>query len=174
MLLNVGAQFDSNALVDVTRGHIGEPSVAKFLYEAGFDLDLNQLLDRAIEDYNTDSISQYLFWATENSRAQLRPETLLEAAILLGDQQLASNVLTMANYRSRILCQAVIRCSQTKDFTIVNYLLSQRKTGPNDDWEVLAVWCAASNRDLELLETLMKVLGDGPWVTRLSHHLQLG
>ncbi|KAG6354412.1 hypothetical protein INS49_004429 [Diaporthe citri] len=124
-------------------------------------------LEQAILRQNPRSTISLLFSMDHDGHAAIDPATILRAAILVGQQDMAYRQVAVCKYDSRALFETVSQSHRYKDYQkIVERLLETRPNIPNDSFEVLAVASAARYHDKSLLGVLMKALGQGPWVAR--------
>lgn len=92
------------------------------------------------------------------------PEILLRATNLTQNQDIIFQQISVCNYSSRALFDAVLLSHGSKVYyEIVDRLLANRSNTPNDHFEVLAVAFAAVQMDLHLMEVLVENLRQGPW-----------
>lgn len=101
-------------------------------------------------------------------------ESTINVAIVLkagsiGDPETAYQIGSACDYSSRALYHAVRQSCTFKGYCrLVERLLEARPPAQNDDFEVLAVACAAAHGNIHLLKVLMGVLRQGPWTARYS------
>lgn len=104
----------------------------------------------------------------------IRSESSIDVAITLeaasiGDPDTAYQIGSACHYSSRALYHAVRQsCTSKGHCQLVERLLDARPPAQNDDFEVLAVACAAAQGEIYLLKVLMGVLRQGPWTARYS------
>lgn len=99
-------------------------------------------------------------------RTAIDNTTMLRAALVTEDHDMAYAQIALCGYDSQTLFEAVIQSYKSKNYdTIVERILKKRPNTPNDDFEVLAVAFAAIHSNMAMVGVLMERLGQGPWAS---------
>jgi hypothetical protein len=157
----------------------------KFAMERGDDTELVTMLLQA-DSANKDGWKDFLRQAILQQRpesvklllsmdtdghATIDSVTILRAALLTGDYDKACQQVSVCCYDSWSLLEALKQSQRSKDYLeIVDRLLEARQPTSNDDFEIVAVACAAVNHDMHLLSALVKTLEQGPWIAHFPDH----